>query len=191
MTTNYSISSPIDLRLPQVPETDDPDMYQQLAKVYNAIRQLQLATTTLTGASQQDPNLWDQLKPTDTIKSQNLNRAYYKSGENIAYGALINIYDLGGGVTGIRNADASSANIKPAHGYCNTSGGIVSGSYGEVILGNGLCVAIGSMIIGSTYYLAATPGGLITNVRPSTPNLGQGVGFALAPGILYMDITMI
>lgn len=186
----FTINSPIDIRLPIEPEVDDPVLKTELAKVYNAIRNLQVATTTLTGAQQRDPSIWNLLQPTDTIKSQNLNRYYAKAQEAIAFGAVINVVDLGGGIAGIRLANAASADKRPCHGFCDTSGGIAAGDYGEVILMHGLCAAIGGLTIGTTYYLNTTAPGTVTNILPAGPNLQQSLGFALGPQLLYFATNM-
>jgi hypothetical protein len=158
--------------------------------VYNAIRSLQLAVTNLTGATQQDPLTWNSLPVTSTIQSQNLNRAYIKASVAIPYGAMINCFDSGGATLGIRLANALSTNLKPCHGYCSTVGGILAGAYGEVILSQGLTTSVGSMTVGTTYYLSTTDG-LITNIKPSSPNLGQAIGYSLGTQILYFNAPMV
>lgn len=185
----YTVDSLIDVRLPAQPEIDDPalaPMYGQLALVYNAIRQLQIGITDYAGVGQKEQSTWSQLGPLDSVRIQNLNRIYVKAGEAIALGEVVNFYDLGGGVLGVRKANASSGTPRPAHGYCSTIGGIALNAYGECILGVGLCSFITGLALGVTYYLSTTAG-LITNAKPAGPNLQQPVGFAVGGSLLYFN----
>ena len=182
----YTVSSGIDLRLPANPETEDPAMYGQLSLLYNACRQLQIGLTDYAGIGQKEVTTWSQLSPLDTIKFQNLGRIYVQAGENIVLGDIVNFYDQGAGVLGVRKANASSGTPRPAHGYCSTIGGIPVGTFGECIAGVGLCSFITGMALGVTYYLSTTPG-IITNAKPATPNLQQPVGYALGGSLLMFN----
>lgn len=183
---SYNISSPFDVRLPITPENvdDNPIMYAELSKIYNAIRTLQAALTLYTGASMQDASVWSLLTPAQTILAQNLNRLYVQAGETVLFGDMINLYDLGGGILGARKANAASGTPRPCFAWCSTPGGITSGSYGEVICGPGLCNGVSGMTIGTTYYLSTTAG-IITNGKPASPNLLEPIGFAVATNLLY------
>ncbi len=183
--SQYIVDSPINLYIPQNPETTDPVLYPELAKVYNSLRNLQIAITQYAGVGQRPQNDWSLLTPLDTIQLQNLTRVYVKALENIPLGNTISFVDLGGGVLGVRRANATSGSIFPAHGFCTTLGGITAGQFGEVMLA-GLCPYISGLAIGQTYYQSTTPG-VITNIKPTTPNLGETVGFAIGGNLLMFQ----
>lgn len=183
MSGSYSIQSPLDLRLPQNPETNDPILLTELTKVYNALRQIQLFATEQTEAIPRSEETWAELLPTDTIKVQNLNRVYVRAAEALNFGDMINFLDSGG-ILSARKADATNGSIKQCQGHCTQIGGIAAGAYGEVQVGSGLCLGVGGMVTGQVYYLSTTPG-LISAGAPVAPHLRQPVGFALSPQLLY------
>lgn len=181
----WTVDSPINLYLPQNPEASDPQLNGELSKVYNAMRNLQIAITQYAGVGQREQSTWNQLSPLDTVQVQNLARVYALAAEGIPLGALVSCFDGGGGTLYLRRANATSGTIFPAHGFCTTLGGILPGAYGEIQL-LGVSPYITGMAIGQTYYLATSPG-LITNVRPSSPNLGQTVGYAIGGNVLMFN----
>lgn len=181
----YTVDSAINLYLPQNPETSDPTLYPELAKVYNALRNLQIGITQYAGVGQRPQIDWALLTPLDTVVLQNLTRVYVQASENIPLGNTISFFDGGGGVLRARRANATSGTIFPAHGFCTTLGGITSGQYGEVMLA-GLCPYISGLAIGQTYYQSTTPG-VITNIKPAGPNLGETVGYAIGGNLLMFQ----
>ena len=184
MSINFTINSPIDVRLSLTPEVSDPALSSELSKVYNAIRQLQIYLGKYTGVAVEDPSVWSSLKPTDTILIQNLSKVYLEASENIAFGSLVNFHDVSGELQA-RNANASSATPRQARAFCNVASGLLTGEIGEFIVGVGLCTAISGLLLGETYYLAVSGTGQVTNVQPSSPNLQQPVGFALSTTELF------
>lgn len=184
-TTTFIVQSDINLYLPASPETQNPELNGELAKVYNALRNLQIAITKYAGIGQAEQSTWSMLTPLDTIQTQNLARVYVKASENIPLGNTISFFDAGGGVLNVKRANATSGSIAPAHGFCSTLGGITAGQYGEVML-LGLCPYIGGLAIGQTYYQSTTPG-IITNVKPTAPNLGETIGYAIGGALLMFQ----
>lgn len=184
-TTTYIIDSEIQLYLPQNPETTNPELYGELAKVYNALRNLQVAITQYAGVGQKEKTTWNQLSPADTVMIQNMARVYVMATENIPLGNTVSFFDGGGGVLRAKRANATSGSIAPAHGFCSTLGGITAGQYGEVML-FGLCPYITALAIGQTYYQSTTPG-VITNIKPVAPNLGEAVGYAVGGSLLMFS----
>lgn len=174
---------PFDLRLPLQPETNDQQLAYELSKVYNAIRNTALWATDQTGAIARPIEDWASLLPSDTIKTQNLNRVYVKATEALAFGELVK-YELVAGVFQARKANANSATPYQAQGFCSQIGGIALGAYGETQCGIGLCTGITGLTVGTAYYLS-TVAGLITNSKPIAPNIQQPVGFALGVSLLY------
>lgn len=183
-----SYSSPVDLQLPR----DAPEIFDtpQLRAMYDILQSASQALAELmasyTGFNQKDRSTWSTLRPTDTILAQNQNRLYVLFSETVALGAMVNLYNNAGVLTA-RNANATNTS-KPASGWCTTSGGGVSGEYGEVILKTGLCTGVSGLTIGTRYWLSTT-NGLITATQPAVSgNIQQYIGLALGDQILFMDI---
>lgn len=183
MTTQSQINSPLSIPIPRDPVGIPPELRGQFEDLYNALFQIQAAFVNYCGIGPQDSSLWNQLTATQTILQQNMNRFYAQATEQIAGGALVNLVNVGG-VVQVRNANATD-NTKPAQGFCNTSGGVPSGTFGEFILFGGLDTLISGMVPGTVYYLS-TNNGLITSVKPvAAGNIEQMVGIALDANTLY------
>ncbi len=184
MATANSFNSPINIRLPLTPETQNPELFARLAEVYNAIRQLQLGVGTLTGAVGADPSAYSTTSPSESIFPQNANRLYGKALADLSPGQMISI-TVDAGVVAFQKANASNA-TKFASAYVSSSP-ILSGAYGEVIMKQGLCPFIGGLTIGTLYYLSTTDG-LITATPPSASgNIVQPIGVALTTSNLYFN----
>ena len=65
MAGSFVINTPIDTRLPLVPEgiDDNPQLFSEISKIYNAIRQMQAAITTYAGVAAQDTSIQNQVTP--------------------------------------------------------------------------------------------------------------------------------
>lgn len=96
--------------------------------------------------------------------------------ENIAAGAPVNVYDSGSGVMKIRNADAT-ADGKRADGYILTA--VITGATVQYNEG-GVIAGLSGLTVGAMYYLAATPGGIVTTPPSAVGNVVQQVGKALS-----------
>ncbi|CAN5950084.1 unnamed protein product [Sphagnum jensenii] len=109
----------------------------------------------------------------------NVHRFYCQSTENVAFGALTNLYNYDGNLC-CRTADATDT-TKPAFGFCSNSSGIPSGQIGEVCLLDGMIIDAYSsnLSVGSIYYLAVGDGGGITLTPPS------GTAQVAYPGHVY------
>lgn len=178
-----TFSSPIDLFLGLSSRNAPPELAPYLDEVYNSLRILQIAFNTYAGASQATTDRWSNTELIDTLIIGNMGRAYLKATEDIAYGAIINVYNSTG--VKIRNANATDGTM-PGLGYCSTLAGIPSGEYGEVILGPSLCQAIAGLTIGTRYFLDTTDG-LITATAPTADgNIRQSLGIALGASLLYI-----
>lgn len=180
---SWTIDSGINLYLEVGPQTQNPELNGELAKVYNALRNLQIAITQYAGVGQKEKTTWNDLPPDQTLMLQNLTRVYVRASENIPLGNTVSFHDGGGGSLRVKRANAASGSIAPCHGFCTTLGGISSGQFGEVQL-MGLCPYIGGLAIGQTYYQSTTPG-VITNLKPAAPNLQQAVGYGLGGAQLW------
>ena len=104
----------------------------------------------------------------------------------LAYGKVVNLY-VSGGKIAARYADATDS-TKPAHGVVDSPDGIAAGSYGKVILMEGLCQGITGSSLGQYYWLGTN--GDIQAVPPSVPgSLRQGIGFGFNAGGFYLNIS--
>lgn len=182
-----TFQSPINLQLAQTPQTLNPELYRELAIVYNAIRVLQQGVTVLTGAVQADPSTWQLQQATDTLLMGNLGRFYCQAGEDIGYGQLIRLVDNGvGGVAAVK-ADASNL-VLAAEGYCNVGVGLLTSEFGEFIMGRGLLTGLAGLTPGQRYWLSLTAGN-ITNLKPTAAGqIGQYIGTAISDTQLMVNI---
>lgn len=176
--------SSINTGLPNIPEPPDPAFFAEFTRIYNAIRNLTIAIDAYTGSLSAEAAYYSQTPPTTTVLTQNTQRLYVKFSEAVAYGQTINLWN-NASVLGCRLASAAAAG-KPMHGWCSTAGGVASGAYGEVMLG-GLCTAIGSLTIGTTYYLGNTAGA----IAPTAGTISQKIGYAIGANYLIVQPDLI
>ena len=94
--------------------------------------------------------------------------------ESISAGAIVNIWDSGGGVMKVRNADNSAVG-KQADGFC--IGAITSAATGPVNIGNGINTGVSGLTVGARYVLGSA--GAVTVTAPTTSaSILQKVGVA-------------
>jgi len=182
-----SYYSSVNFLIPQSPPADlSTELQSALSQIYLCLQQVIQCFVNNCGISSQSPSQWSSFAGNgNTILRSNLGRFYVTAAERIAYGAAINIFALNG-TTYVRNANATD-NTKSCMGFCDTAGGIVANSVGEVIIGSGL-VSLSGLTVGTSYYLA-TVGGYITSGRPSSSgNIEQYVGFAISQTQLYFNV---
>jgi len=165
-------SMSINLGLPAIPETQDPDLYSALLPVYSAIRNVMYAVDGYTGNGYVDPADYGAVNPYAYLGIQKQAIVFMKAIEDMTAGTIACIYDSGGTPV-VRKALGGTYR---AHGFLPEN--IKSGSYGPVALA-GLCNGIGSLAIGISYWLSDTTPGLITATPPATPGNIQRLGFAL------------
>ena len=174
-------NSTINLGLPAIPEPADPKSFGDFLRVYNALRILSITVDSYTGAKGQDPQYYAQTPPAASILSQNSLRMYAKFGVAITAGQAVYLYDVAG-VTTVGLASALTT-AKPMRGWCSTT--TAADSYGEVMLG-GLMPLTG-LVLGATYYLSNTAGGI--SIGPGTTS--QKVGFAVDTTHLFVQPQLI
>ncbi len=186
MAQSGLLDSKINLGLPsEAPEEfTHPQVRGAVNMSINGMNNILRAIEQYGGVTQKPVGDWSTTAPQDTILRANTGRFYLKASEDIAFGALINIHNS----SGAKAQNATSVG-KPAHGYCNVSGGVIAGADCEVILGMGL-VGIGGVSPGDSVYLSATPG-----LAALSPDLGAGrieqyVGFGVDTDLVYIQITL-
>jgi hypothetical protein len=176
--------SSINLGLPSVPDPPDPAFFSEFTRLYNAIRNLSLALDAYTGALPQDAEFFSETPATQTILTQNTQRLYVLFSENASYGQTIHLWNDAGTLKA-RLANATAAG-KPVRAWCSTTTGVISGQWGEVMLG-GLCTAIGSLTPGQTYYAGNTAGA----IAPTAGTISQKVGYAISPALFIFQPELI
>lgn len=187
MPANF-FESPIDMGLPQVPQNVPPELFTEFVTIYNALQALQRGINQYVGVIAWPEGEWAQLTPADTILSQNQHRLYITATETLPFGALVNLWNDSGFLKG-RLANATN-NLKPCQAICNTVGGILAGTPGEVILMSGLSLGVSSLLPGTRYFLSTVPG-VVTNSPPSAAgNIEQSIGVALSGNILYFQANL-
>lgn len=186
----FRFSSAVNFRLPlQVPTEIDPKIKEAISPLYAALQQVFQAFVNNCGTDQQDQASWASLasqEPASTLLSGNLRRLYVVASENIAFGAMINLFS-NAGVLNARNANSTNA-TKTADGFCTTSGGIVAGAVGEVQLSTGVC-SINGLTIGQNYWLSATNGLVQAGPDTTAGHIEQLIGKAITTTQLYVNIA--
>lgn len=187
MPANY-FESPIDTGLPQQPQGIPPELFNEFWTIYNAIQALQRGINQYAGVIAWPQAEWSQLTPAETILAQNTHRLYTIATENLAFGALVNLWN-DSGVLKARLANATN-NLKPCFAICNTVGGISSGSYGEVLVMEGLSLGVSGLIPGARYFLSTTPG-VLTNAPPvAVGNIEQPIGVAFSGNLFFFSADL-
>ena len=140
-----------------------------------------------TGATQKDITEWSSLSPSDTLIRHQAGRLYAVASEAIAFGEFVNLHNVAG-VLNIRKANGAAGTVRPAYGYCSTTGGIALGAKGEVILSQGL-LAVGGLNPGQAIYLSAVAGAPTTVALTGAGQLEQFLGIGVAANLAYINIS--
>jgi hypothetical protein len=149
-------SSSINLGLSVLPDYEgkDPNLYQELVRIYNAIRAVRSGAdyaidTITTGFN---------LEGSDTATTDSFNVAQFTTiyatyAEDVDYGEFVSATS-----SGIVKAQGfnTAPNIKPAIGFCSEGSGVLAGAIGPVC-NYGLIVASG-LTVGRMYCLAPDGG---------------------------------
>jgi len=146
--------------------------------VRQAIQVLQGALDKYTGALGPEKDTWNQLDAIAYNRVADISRVYVKASENIAAGAMVNLYN-NAGTLNARNASAAAAG-KAAR--CFASYAVTSGNFGEFIL-LGINPIIAGMTPGTVYYLSNTAGA----ISSTAGTVAQKVGFAVSATKLHFN----
>lgn len=139
------------------------------------------------GPTQKDVSIWPDIIPSDTLIRHFAGRLYVIASENLNNGDFINLH-LSGGVLKVRKANATSGTVRRAMGYCSTSGGILTGAIGEVILSQGL-LTIAGVIPGDLLFLSTSAGQATTTAPTGAGQLEQYLGVGVDTNLVYIDIA--
>jgi hypothetical protein len=167
---------------------EDPQTKAAVELFLNGMNNILRALEQYGGITQKDVSLWSSLIPTDTLLRHQLGRLYVTAGENINNGDFVNLY-LDAGILKARKAQATAGNVRRAAGYCSTSGGILIGARGEVILSLGI-LTIAGVNPGDLIFLSAVAGQATIVPPVGAGQLEQFLGIGVASNLVYVSITM-
>lgn len=172
---------------PQYPNEElEPRVYNALLAVHIAIQNLDSAYGLITGVDEYDSSEWAALGPQGAMTHGRYTRGFAVSNGPIIPGNIINLFNSSGVLT-MRKADASDP-TKMAHGIATTSGNGVLVEFNWLRCFTNL---IGSLSLGTLYYLSDATPGLISNTKPTTSgHIVQPIGLAVGSTSLLMDIPL-
>ena len=165
-------SLPLGLDMAPLAKRDvDPEVLQDLYRLYNASKILAEGIDAYTGVAGAPQNDWATVGA-GGIMVQNMCRLYVQFAATATVGQLIALNSSGQAVLG------TYGNVI---GWSPSS--VTSGNYGEVRL-FGLHTGVTGLTPGTSYYASSTPGGLTFTVT------SQKVGVALASNLLFFCPNM-
>lgn len=185
-----TVNSVVNIGLPSSP----PDGFKnpEVVELYRVFAQtannLLRAMEQYGGFTQKDRSIWGELTPEETLLRSFQGRLYVVASETINAGEFINLHNTAG-VLNVRKSNGSAGTVRPAHGYCSTTGGILVGETGEVILSQGI-LSIGGVSPGQAIYLSTTPGGAQNVPLTAAGQLSQFLGIGVATDVVYIDISL-
>ena len=160
------------LPLPQAPLTSQPELFQELLRVYNAIRLVAYKLDSYTGAIPPATEDFAQVE-TAGIRINGMCKVYLPAYEDLSVGHTVTFYD-DAGTNKVRKA------IDPtyrARGFCSIAG--LAGELVEItLIGKYPSYPASTLTPGTTYYQS--------NVAGTIGAAGfQAVGFALTDTDLF------
>jgi len=181
---SYTVAS----GLPDLPVGLNDKDAALVGPIYRAVNTLAQQLSLLTGNIQFSTVEQAQIDQLSTLIDHREQRIYVKALELLPYGALVTI-SLDGGKLSASLATALDLN-KPAHGICDTIGGIPIGEFGIIIFSQGRSAGVAGTVLGATYYLST--GGALQLESPTADSvLNQVVGIGLGSAGIYLNIEPI
>jgi len=178
----------IQLGLAPLPAEDIPaELYDNFFELHRAVQNLLRGVSQYCGIDAPSVDVWTSLLYSDTLLESNLTRMYVVAGAAIARGQAVNLYN-NAGVLNARLAQANSITTM-AHGVANSAGAI--GETIEMYWARGFIDSIGSLTVGTLYYLSPFVAGAVQNTKPFTVGqIVQPIGLALSAASMMMDIPL-
>lgn len=161
----YSLPLGLDM-VPLAKGKTDPEVLQDLYRLYNACKLLAEGIDAYTGIAGVPESDWGAVG-SGAIMVQNMCRLYIPFAATVTIGQLLAINSSGNAVLG------TTGNVI---GWAPTP--VTAGNIGEVRL-FGLHTAVTGLTPGAFYYASSTPGGLTFTVT------SQRVGFAVASNRMF------
>lgn len=172
--------SSINLGIGIQPDVKNQELFNELYRVYNALRSLSYALDAYTGSIIPDEDEWPFLAFQETNRQANISVIYVEAAEDISSGAVCRLVNSAGVLKAI-NANASTGDEV----HCFNAGGVTAGNFGRFYQPNCIHGGYSGLTIGTTYWLSATDG-LITATMPVTSgHIQQKVGYALSDTELF------
>jgi len=172
--------------LPSYPEGLPDKEAATVAPLYRAISALTQQVSVATGKVNYSAAERDLADPFTKLTAGASNKVFVRAAVQLNYGALVNLYLVGGKVTA-RLADATPGIALPAHGIVDVIGGIPAGTTGEVLFMNGRTSGIAGTDFGARYFLST--GGAVQALVPTAPGaIVQIVGVGLGSAGFYLQI---
>lgn len=176
MTLRNELS--VNLGLPSTPLTQNPELFSEVQKIYNAIKALARAVDVYTGALNEEESYWSQTAADRCLIGLN-SRMYIEAGENLSYGNLI----------GIKNDEKvwkAQDNVVRCFGFCTAPNGTTVGNVTEIqLLGLYPQFSPGTLTAGAFYYNSTTAG--TPGASGTAPTWNQIIGFAITDTLLYFN----
>ncbi len=167
-------SMSINLGLGVAPDVDDPELYNALMPLYNAIKNTMYAVDSYTGNTLITPDEYSSVNAFTQLTTQKNAVLFVKLTSKVTAGQLVNFHNSGG-----LRAQLTTTAIGRAHAFTIAAGDI--GDHVPVCL-LGLCTYISGLSIGAGYYLSASVPGAVTATVT-----GQRLGFAIGPSELWFN----
>jgi hypothetical protein len=167
--------------LPEIDQRKNPDIYNDLLRIRNALKTLQFSLDQYTGAISEDSAYWKNIQSQNSVRTQNISKVYAVSSDTIAVGQIVELYNNAGVLT------ARLSNVgtpRYARAFCSTLGGATPGAVSEFSL-LGVNQFFSGLTPGAIYYLSGTPGAIQAGAT------AQRVGFALTAQNLFFNPTLI
>jgi hypothetical protein len=163
------------LGLPATPVTNNPELWTELIRIYNAIRAIADSMDDYTGALSELPEVWDQLGVSRCYDGLNT-RIYLEAAESIAYGKTIGIDNTG-------KARLADDGVYFAIGFSTNTTTAGIGDMVEVQQ-RGIFPAFPAATLtpGNRYYQSGTPGAIGAGGTGT-----QCIGYAISDIYLYFN----
>lgn len=184
MATDSYFSFPV----PKVPQTSDPKLAEVMEPVYTAFSAIYNNFVYSCGTISLPSSEYTRLAslPQGTLQPQNLNRLIVAADGPLPFGTLVKLVEVSGTV--VASPAIGGLGGARAIGYCNVPGGVVSGSFAEIIVGSGL-LGVAGAAVGTKYYLSDTTAGTLALTAP-VDGIIQPVGFGVLPNYIYTNFFM-
>lgn len=174
--------SNVKLTIPDLPSTDNPELFNALLTVYSSIRSLSSYITNNLGGGVPTGDATDGILTNSTVKAQELATVYAIATEAMVPGTLV-YFTASGGKLAVTPATASGAGAYEAQGIVGPGLAVIPNQLCKVYLFGiaQLQYTTTPFSPGQFLYLAAIPGGKIeTNpANIASANIKQRVGLAL------------
>ena len=176
-TTNLGIGI-----APELEAASSPELFAEVARIYNALRSLAINLDNLTGNTYFDDVDRLTVKPQHTIKSDLQNKLYVKYNVNITAGQTVGLTNVSGELQAVVGVAGS------VRGFAVETK--LAGEIGLVVL-LGLWVSSG-FTPGTLYYASTSVAGALTSVRPGGgANPIQPVAFALSSTEAFFNPSLL